>query len=173
MFIRKFLNHQKVNYILQVSMSDGRVIYCEDLIRSSPRTRLSTLATRFNFLEYLRDNRRRKTEFRMTDIPPDFDPSVLFSDYLPSTQPEEYPTLPSPPAESYSDELEAIDLVIEETRQRHNKEGVVIRHKQLNPKPAFRSSSLPPRELIVTFCFVFIFKILLLHDWALDGCIVT
>lgn len=84
----------------------------------------------------------------MSDIPSDFDPAVLFSDYLPSTQPEEYPSLPSPPEESHSDELEAIELVVEETRQRYNKEGVVIRHRQLNPKPAFRSSSLPPGEFL-------------------------
>lgn len=83
---------------------------------------------------------------RMSDIPSDFDPSVLFSDYLPPTQPEECPSLPSPPEESHSDELEAIELIIEETRQRYNKEGVVIRHRQLNPEPAFRSSSLPPGE---------------------------
>lgn len=82
----------------------------------------------------------------MSDIPSDFDPSVLFSDYLPPTQLEECPSLPSPPEESHSDELEAIELVIEETRQRYNKEGVVIRHRQLNPEPAFRSSSLPPGE---------------------------
>lgn len=82
----------------------------------------------------------------MSDIPSDFDPSVLFSDYLPSTQPEEYPSLPSPLEESHSDELEALELVVEETRQRCNREGVVIRHRQLNPKPAFRSSSLPPGE---------------------------
>lgn len=88
----------------------------------------------------------------MSDIPSDFDPSVLFSDYLPSTQPEEYPSLPSPPEESHSDELEALELVVEETRQRCNREGVVIRHRQLNPKPAFRSSSLPPGEFDRAIC---------------------
>lgn len=95
----------------------------------------------------------------MSDIPSDFDPALLFSDYLPNSQSEypsqsEFPPSQSefPPSQSEfpehsnTDDLEAIDLVVEETRERLNRKGVVIRHRQLNPKPAFRSSSLPPGE---------------------------
>jgi len=81
----------------------------------------------------------------MSDIPSDLDPSLFFSDYLPSDYLEDpSAAFPTPPIESYSDDFEALDLVREERRSRLTEEGVVIQHRQRNTAPVFRSSSLPP-----------------------------
>lgn len=81
----------------------------------------------------------------MSGIPSDFDPALVFSDCLPDIQSSDYPSQPLE-EESYTDELEAIVLQAEETRQRFDEQGVVIRHRQSGLRSAFRSSSLPPGE---------------------------
>ena len=81
----------------------------------------------------------------MSEIPSDLDPSLFFSDYLPSDHLEDpSAAFPTPPIESYSDDFEALDLVREERRSRLTEEGVVIQHRQRDTAPVFRSSSLPP-----------------------------
>ncbi|CUS13516.1 unnamed protein product [Tuber aestivum] len=81
----------------------------------------------------------------MSEIPSDLDPSLFFSDYLPSDHIEEPSAAPpTPPIESYSDDFEALDLVREERCSRLTEEGVVIQHRRRDTVPVFRSSSLPP-----------------------------
>ena len=90
----------------------------------------------------------------MTDaslnLPSDFDYSTLLSDNLPSDHSEIPPGEEPPsrvlPSESFSDDLDAIDRVVEERREYLTKKGVVIQHRVKDNRPVFRSSSLPPGE---------------------------
>jgi hypothetical protein len=89
----------------------------------------------------------------MTDpsfnIPSDFDYSILLSDNLPSDHSEIPPGEETPSrvlSESFSDDLDAIDRVVEERREYLTKKGVVIQHRVRDNRPVFRSSSLPPGE---------------------------
>jgi hypothetical protein len=85
----------------------------------------------------------------MSDIPSDFDYSLLLSDNLPPSDfPDPGDALPDSPShhdeDAFDDELEAIHTVAEERRKELNRKGVVIQHRLFDPTPVFRSSSLPP-----------------------------
>jgi chromosome transmission fidelity protein 18 len=67
-------------------------------------------------------------------LPPTSDPA-LHDDW------EEYTNAIIPPSSSYSDDLEALHLIQQETIARNNKEGEVIQHRAWGLADVFRSEA--------------------------------